>query len=257
MKKASKYYLPITLSLALLVATACAPAAPSAPATPPAAPPAQQAPEAPDADVEEEPEAPPAQMANPNVLIDVHQLQEMIGQDNVVVVDMSERSNNVITGAIWIDRSRFYHNVDSGRMTIQPPEVVAQILGEHGIGNDTTVVIYCDDSNLWAVRFLWVLRSYGHEDIRILDGGTSAWRAAGGSTARGAGQPGSATTFIPNTDYFESKRATLDDVIRAKNNPDQYTILDVRSPSEWRGGRIPGAVQFTYPDDIVNRDGTF
>ena len=194
-------------------------------------------------------------MANPDSLINVDQLTELMEQDNVVVVDMSERANNVIPGAIWIDRSSLYHEVDGGNMTIQSAEVVAEILGEHGISNDTTVITYCEDGNLWAARFLWVLRSYGHEDVRLLNGGTDAWIASGGSTGR-AEDPGPAVTYEPNMDNFDDKRADLDVIIYATDNP-EFALLDLRTQDEWDGGRIPGAMQFTYPDDILNADGTF
>jgi thiosulfate/3-mercaptopyruvate sulfurtransferase len=194
-------------------------------------------------------------MANPNSLIDLATFMELREQDNVVVVDMSENSNNVIPGAIWIDRSSLYHEVDGGRMTIQSADVVAQILGEHGISNDTTVITYCENNNLWASRFLWVLRAYGHQDVRMLNGGTNAWIEAGGTTGSPA-EPGEAVTYVPNMDNFHAIRADLQDVIYATNNPD-FAILDIRSQDEWDAGRVPGAIQFTFPVDLINPDGTF
>src|SRR5918993_2503652 len=48
-----------------------------------------------------------------------------------------------------------------------------------GISRDTTVVLYGDDFNWWAAYALWVLKLFGHPDVRLLDGGRQAWTDAG------------------------------------------------------------------------------
>src|ERR671920_2373870 len=58
-------------------------------------------------------------------------------------------------------------------------ERFAKVLGERGIGRDTTVVFYGDKSNWWAAYALWVFALFGHPDLRLLDGGRAKWEAEG------------------------------------------------------------------------------
>jgi len=201
------------------------------------------------------PRASERNMANPDSLINVAQLKELKGKDNVVLVDYSAKVNEVIPGAIWIDRSTLLREVDGDRNSIQTKEVHERVLGQNGIDNDTTIIVYDDSNNLWAVRFLWQLRAYGHRDVKILDGGLNAWKAAGEPVVKEAAAPGAPKTYRA-INYVGYVRADLADVLDATKNPN-WRVLDVRNPREWGDGRVPGAVQFTYPDDIVNADGTF
>jgi thiosulfate/3-mercaptopyruvate sulfurtransferase len=91
------------------------------------------------------------------------------------------------------------------------------------------------------------LRYYGHEDVRVLDGGWPRWLAEGRPITMAASKPDPAT-FVPRID--ESQLATAEYVQAAIGNPD-VVILDVRSDVEWdgsdargnpRAGHIPGAV---------------
>src|SRR6478736_1856305 len=60
----------------------------------------------------------------------------------------------------------------------------AEVMGARGIGRDTTVVIYGDKSNWWAAYALWVFSLFGHEDVRLLDGGRAKWIAEGRELTR-------------------------------------------------------------------------
>ena len=195
------------------------------------------------------------QMHNPTSLVNVAELKELMERDDVVVVDVSERANNVIPGAIWIDRNSFHREVDGNRQGVQTLEVHEQLLGQNGIGNDTIVILYCDNNNLHAARIFWQLRGIGHRDLRLLDGGTKAWVAAGESTQNSAAAPGPARTYRA-INRMGSVRADLADVLDATNNPN-WSILDIRNPTEFGRGRVPGATLLTYPGEFVNENGTF
>lgn len=201
------------------------------------------------------PAALPKQMANPNSLVSVAGLKELIGQPNVVVVDCSEKMKDVIPGAIWIDRTKLYGELDGSFRNIESKEVTEQILGEYGIGNDTTVIFYDDYDNLYSTFFLWQLRAYGHNDVRILNGGTKAWLAAGEPVVNEAAVPGPAVTYTAS-DNVAAIRADLQDVLNATNNP-EYTLVDFRPKEDFDEGHIPGAIHFNYLDDLLNEDGTF
>ena len=195
------------------------------------------------------------QMANPDSLVDVAQLKELVGLDNVVLVDYTDNPSSLIPGAISIDRNKLIRELDGDRQSIQTQAVHEQVLGENGIDNETTVIVYDNNNNLQAIRFLWQLRAYGHRDVRVLDGGMKAWVAAGEPVVDKPATPKPAVTYkaVNNVGQF---RADLADVIDATNNSN-WSLIDTRNPGEWNAGRVPGAYQFTYPDDFLNDDGTF
>jgi thiosulfate/3-mercaptopyruvate sulfurtransferase len=130
-------------------------------------------------------------------------------------------------------------------------------MAEHGIERDTTVVIYGDRNNWWAAYALWVFSLFGHPDVRLLDGGRSAWVAEQRPLTRQLPQR-------PRTDYPVVQRddavlrAFKEDVLAHLGRP----LVDVRSPGEYsgellhmpdypqegamRGGHIPGAVNVPW-----------
>jgi len=79
--------------------------------------------------------------------------------------------------------------------------------------------------------------------------------AANSALAAEAAQPKTGVTYT-SVDNVSAYRASLQDVLGATNNP-EYAFIDVRTQAEWDAGRVPGAMQFLYPSDIVNADGTF
>ena len=201
------------------------------------------------------PAIPKAGVHSLGTLINAGQLMVLMERDDVILVDMSEAPNQVIPGAVWLDRNLLIHEVDGGRMAIQTLEVHEHVLGQHGISNSHIIVVYCNQHNLWATRLLWQLRAYGHERVKLLDGGTSAWLAAGGIVYERASPPRAPAEFRA-LNRVGFVRADLADVLDAKHNPN-WALVDIRTPGEWNAGRIPSALQFTFPGDIRNADGTF
>ncbi|WP_049980344.1 sulfurtransferase [Halolamina rubra] len=142
-----------------------------------------------------------------------------------------------------------------------------ELLGAHGIANDSTVVLYGDNSNWFAAYAYWQFQYYGHEDVRLLDGGRDYWLENDYPT----------TTEVPDfpeQEYtargpFEDIRAYREDVENAIERG--VPLVDVRSPEEFsgevlappglnetaqRGGHIPGAQNISWAA-TVNDDGTF
>ncbi|HEU5144897.1 MAG TPA: sulfurtransferase [Dermatophilaceae bacterium] len=146
-------------------------------------------------------------------------------------------------------------------------ERFAEVLGSRGIARDTRVVIYGDKSNWWAAYALWVFSLFGHEDVRLLDGGRAKWIAEGRELTREVATP-------THVDYpvVERKdapiRAFRDEVLAHLGKP----LVDVRSPGEYtgellhmpdypqegamRGGHIPGAKSVPWAR-AANEDGSF
>ena len=79
----------------------------------------------------------------------------------------------------------------------------ARVMGERGIRRDTTVVIYGDKSNWWAAYALWVFSLFGHDDVRLLDGGRAKWIAEGRELTRDV--PTATTPFCALTRTTSSR----------------------------------------------------
>jgi len=143
----------------------------------------------------------------------------------------------------------------------------AQVLGERGIGRDTTVVIYGDKSNWWAAYALWVFALFGHPDVRLLNGGRAKWVAEGREMTREVPTP--TPVDYPVVARRDSPiRAFKEDVLAHIGQP----LVDVRSPGEFsgellhmpdypqegamRGGHIPGARSVPWARAAAE-DGTF
>jgi len=148
-------------------------------------------------------------------------------------------------------------------------EQFEKLCSEKGISNDTTVVFYGDKNNWWAAYALWVFNLFGHELVKIMDGGRNKWIQEGNPLTKEVPQ-------FPKTNYKAKKRN--DNPIRAfKDEIIEHIkkggiLIDVRSPKEYtgelihmpdypqegalRGGHIPTAINIPWAT-AVNEDGTF
>lgn len=134
--------------------------------------------------------------------------------------------------------------------------VLADRIGALGVSNDRPVVVIGAWDDAWGEegRIVWMLRTLGHTDVRLVHGGFGAWSAAGLPIARGTSAPTPAT-FTPH--YVPSVDTTFDEL-------DQQTLLlDVRTQPEFdgavlhgeaRGGHVDGAVHLEWTD-LLDADG--
>jgi len=123
----------------------------------------------------------------------------------------------------------------------------AALLGSKGISRDSTVVIYGDKSNWWAAYALWVFTLFGHEDVRLLDGGRAKWEADGREYTTDPEQaPAVSYPVVERNDA--PIRAFKDDVLSHLGNP----LIDVRSPEEYSGLRTTAPA---YPEEGALRAG--
>lgn len=174
------------------------------------------------------------------------------------------------------------------------PAEVAALMDRLGIGLDTTVVLYGDQSNLWAAYAWWVLSYWGHPDLRLLDGGHAGWARAGlplvgGPPSRGRlASPGVAPAgaaaadnapagaavgggYPVPTGHRPRTRARREAVERALATG-EAAIVDVRSPAGYegavalgglappltgaiRGGHIPGALSLPWASLLDSETG--
>jgi thiosulfate/3-mercaptopyruvate sulfurtransferase len=157
-----------------------------------------------------------------------------------------------LPGAVFADwRHDFTDRDASVPVTIAPPSVFAADATRLGIGAGTTVIAYDDYFNALAGRIVWVLRSYGHGDARLLDGGLRAWTDAGGVLESGDILPAPATPPHPVPERLGGliDRMQLLQAIGAG-----AAVLDARAAIEYTGaetharraGHIPGAINVPY-----------
>jgi thiosulfate/3-mercaptopyruvate sulfurtransferase len=205
------------------------------------------------------------------VLVTTDWLAENAADAGVVVAEVDEDPDlyeeGHIPGAVklhWRDDLQ-----DPVRRDLVDRADFERLLGERGIGNDTTVVLYGDKNNWFAAYAYWYLKIYGHSDVRILDGGRQKWIDEGRelTTAAPAVQPATYTA----RERDESIRVYRDDVLAGLGR-DGRALVDVRSPQEYagellappgyeqegasRGGHIPTAQSVPWAQ-AVRDDGTF
>jgi len=147
-----------------------------------------------------------------------------------------------------------------GRHPLPPVEQLQEDARGWGIDAGDTVVVYDDLKNLSAARAWWLLRYAGVDDVRLLDGGLSAWRAAG--LPLEAGEPAAPAPGSVNLEYGALPVLTIDE---AAAFPGAGVLLDARAGERYRGevepidpraGHIPGAVSAPTTENL-DADGRF
>ena len=211
-----------------------------------------------------------SQYAHPDRLVSTDWVAEHIGDEDVVVLESNEDtllySTGHIPGALKID----WHTElnDEVARDFVDPEAFAELAASKGISPETTVVFYGDKSNWWAAYALWVFTLYGHEDVRLMDGGRDKWLAEGRETTREVPEVTRGEYPVRQRDD-STDRAAREDVLAALGTT---PLIDVRSPKEYtgetthmdgypqegtlRGGHIPTAASVPWAK-AANEDGTF
>ncbi|AEH35979.1 sulfurtransferase [Halopiger xanaduensis] len=156
---------------------------------------------------------------------------------------------------------------DQTQRDILEKEDFEDLLGSHGVSEDDTVVLYGDNSNWFAAYAYWQFKYYGHDDVKLLDGGREYWLENDYPTTDE--EPDFSETEYEAAGPRESIRAYREDVENAIERG--VPLVDVRSPEEYsgevlappglnetaqRGGHIPGAKNISWAA-VTNDDGTF
>ncbi|MGI8968891.1 MAG: sulfurtransferase [Chloroflexota bacterium] len=144
-----------------------------------------------------------------------------------------------------------------------------ELMAEKGIANDTTVILYGDKNNWYATYTFWLFKLYGHEDVRVMDGGRVKWEQEGLEWSR----------EVPTYDQTSYNAREADTGIRAfrdevaRQSEADKPLIDVRSGPEYRGellhmvdypqegalrgGHIPHAKSIPWGTAANASDGTF
>ncbi len=192
--------------------------------------------------------------AHPERLVSAQWLEDHIGTPGLVIVESDEDVLLYETGHIPTAVKIDWHTDlnDPVERDYIDGEAFARLLGSKGISRDTTVVIYGDKNNWWAAYALWVFSLFGHEDVRLLDGGRAKWEADGrayttdAETAETVEYPVVERDDAPIRAYKEDVLAHLGLDTSAK------ALIDVRSPEEYAGDRTTAPA---YPEEGTLRAG--
>jgi thiosulfate/3-mercaptopyruvate sulfurtransferase len=187
--------------------------------------------------------------AHPERLVTTEWLEAHKGTEGLVVLESNEDvllyDTGHIPGAIKID----WHTElnDPVVRDYVEGEAFSDLMSRKGISRDDTVVIYGDKSNWWAAYTLWVFTLFGHQDVRLLNGGRDAWVAQGLPLTKDVPTP--APTSYPVVQRDDSEiRAFKEDVLAHLGKP----LIDVRSPEEYSGERTHMPA---YPEEGALRGG--
>lgn len=197
--------------------------------------------------------------AHPELLVETDWLQDHLNDPNLRIVDcdpFDAYGRAHIPNAIGI---RVHHYIKQPEYPsdprkyplVAPPDTMKTLMESMGIGDENPVIAYDSNGSLWAARLWWVLNYYGHDNVKVLNGGWQKWFDEGRpvSIDRPARQTAS---FTPQV--HPELLCTLEDGLHKIGNAD-VVFLDVRSDGEWdgtnnrgnrRAGRIPGAAHLEW-----------
>lgn len=184
-----------------------------------------------------------------------------------VDVDTKAYDQGHIPGAVgWNWQTQLQDNV---RRDLIGKAGLEKLLGESGVSNDTTILLYGDNNNWFAAYALWQLKYYGHKDVRLIDGGRKKWLEEKRPLTTAA--PEITPSAYRATEPDESLRARKEDVFALLEKRIRGELVDVRSVDEFTGkivappglpetalrsGHIPGAANVPWAQ-AANEDGTF
>ena len=214
-----------------------------------------------------------AKVAHPESIVETDWVAEHLNDANLslveVDVDHSAYAQGHISGAVgWNWTSQLN---DTLRRDILNREQMQRLLGESGIGRNTTVVLYGDNNNWFATYAFWQMKIFGHRRLKVMNGGRQKWSNEGKPLTTEA--PVIQRRIYRAGDPDTSIRATRDFVLDVATSRNNLGLVDVRAPAEYsgellapanlpqegsqRGGHIPGAANISWGMAVNEADGTF
>src|SRR5262249_29868023 len=211
-----------------------------------------------------------AKYSHPETLVETDWVKANLGKPGIklVEIDVDTKAYDAehIPGAVGFNWQTQLQ--DQVRRDILSRDGFEKLIGGAGISPNDTVILYGDNNNWFAAYGFWLFKIYGHQEVRLMNGGRIKW-------LNEADKP--MTTEVPQvtaapyrvTDVHLELRAMLPQVLEAQKG--HWNLVDVRSPDEFtgkviappgmtetaqRGGHIPGAKSIPW-STAVNPDGTF
>jgi thiosulfate/3-mercaptopyruvate sulfurtransferase len=208
-------------------------------------------------------------MSRSDVLVDADWVEAQLDEPNTVLVEVDEDTTAYdkghIRGAVKLDWKQDLQ--DPVRRDFIGKQAFEQLLSSRGIGNDDTIVLYGGNNNWFAAYAYWYFKLYGHQNVKLLDGGRKKWELDSRELVDDTVERAATTYTASDPDL--SIRAFRDEVVDAIGSKN---LVDVRSPDEYagrllapahlpqeaaqRGGHIPTAKNIPW-SKAANDDGTF
>ncbi|BBY93981.1 sulfurtransferase [Mycobacterium gallinarum] len=208
-------------------------------------------------------------MARSDVLVTTDWAESNLDAPNTVFVEVDEDTSAYegghIAGAVRLDWKTELQ--DQVKRDFVDQQQFSKLLSDKGISNDDTVILYGGNNNWFAAYAYWYFKLYGHENVKLLDGGRKKWELDGRPLVTEV--PARAATSYEAKSPNNAIRAFRDEVIAAIG---EKNLVDVRSPDEFSGkilapahlpqeqsqrpGHIPGAINVPW-SKAANEDGTF
>ncbi|HBI45178.1 MAG TPA: sulfurtransferase [Planctomycetales bacterium] len=199
--------------------------------------------------------------AKPELLVEAPDLMKLPTKRMIRVLDARGRGKYLeghAPGAVWIDAAAWAHAFAVGQDAAKWEQIIAPL----GIFSNDTIVIYDDNQSKDAARIWYILRYWGFDDVRLLNGGWKAWQATGAESQKDtpAVQPTKDLKLKPEPERLATKAQLLE---LLKSKPPQ--IVDARSEGEFcgteetakRNGSIPGAAHVEWSDTLDAKTGRF
>jgi thiosulfate/3-mercaptopyruvate sulfurtransferase len=212
-----------------------------------------------------------AEYAHPEVLVTTQWAADHANDPKVrlieVDVDTTAYDQGHIAGAVgWNWQTQLQ---DTVRRDLIEKSALEKLLGRSGVSNDTTIILYGDNNNWFAAYALWLLKYYGHKDVRLVNGGRKKWVEEKRPLTTEPARVTPATYRAAEPD--ETIRAYREEVLAIVRKKADGSLVDVRSADEFTGkiiappgmsetaqraGHIPGAANIPW-SQAANEDGTF
>ncbi len=210
--------------------------------------------------------------SNPDVLVGTDWLEQHLDDPKIRIIEVDEDTTAYekghIPGALaWNWNTDLHATV--GRDYVDQAGL-SDLLRKAGVGADTTVVVYGGNNNWFAAYAYWLLRYLGFGNVKLLDGGRKKWELESKPSSQEA--PSYASTDIKIDQQINGEFRALRDQVLDRVREGNATLIDVRSPEEYRGeklapdhlpqeqaqvpGHIPGAANIPWAK-AANDDGSF
>jgi thiosulfate/3-mercaptopyruvate sulfurtransferase len=167
-----------------------------------------------------------------------------------ILLDVSENSSKHIRGSVVLPYTEFALDMNTG--ALKSVDEVAKILGNAGISQNDSVLIYgeclpCGGGPSLATYVYWIMKSLGHEKVKVLDGNVENWEA------KGLPITSEAKILLPKnyTPNFTRKYTAAYDYVKDASENGYTQIIDARTPAEYGSGNILGSINIPY-DNVLN-----
>jgi thiosulfate/3-mercaptopyruvate sulfurtransferase len=183
--------------------------------------------------------------SEPSTVVDTGWLEERLDDPDLQLIDTraSGYADSRIPGAIHLVPGDVAANVGGVSFQVAPPDQSEPVLRARGLRNGTTAIVYGEAPQYDSSWIVWVLRYYGHGDVRYLDGGFDAWVGAGGEVDSDppSVEPTDYTVVGVDEDLVVTGEWVLAQIGDPPYEMPAIQVVDARGAGEYGSGHIPSA----------------